>query len=136
MGIHDGHRARMKRRLRESGADSFDDHQLLEMLLFYAIPRSDVNIHAHRLLEHFGSLDRVFEATVDELCRVEGIGEHTATLLHLVPQIERRYQIRRNNGLTKVNSVDQAGRYLLPYFRYEKEEVVYMLCLDVRRRVI
>ena len=61
MGIHDGHRERMKARFREHGAEQFEDHQLLELLLFYALPRQDVNPLAHALLDHFGSLDNLLD---------------------------------------------------------------------------
>lgn len=50
MGVHDGHRARMKARFVRSGLDNFDDHSVLELLLFYAVPRRDVNELAHALL--------------------------------------------------------------------------------------
>ena len=56
MGLHDGHRQRCKQRFLRAGAEGFDDHQLLELLLFYAIPRCDTNETAHRLLKRFGSL--------------------------------------------------------------------------------
>ena len=56
MGIHDGHRERMKRRFLEHGADVFDDHQLLELLLFFSKPQGDVNPLAHQLMDRFGSL--------------------------------------------------------------------------------
>lgn len=63
MGVHDGHRERMKSRFVEAGLDGFNDHNALEMLLFYAVPRKDTNELAHRLLKHFGSLAAVFEAS-------------------------------------------------------------------------
>lgn len=136
MSIHDGHRARMKKRFLEQGLDSFDDHQVLELLLFYALSRIDVNILAHRLLDHFGGLDRVFEASVEELCQVEGVSEHTALLLRLIPQLNRRCQIRRNQQCRIISSAAQAGHYLAPYFLDERDEVVYLLCLDNRQRIL
>lgn len=62
MGLHDGHRQRCKQRFLRTGAEGFDDHQLLELLLFYAIPRCDTNETAHRLLKRFGSLQGVLYA--------------------------------------------------------------------------
>ena len=59
MGLHDGHRQRAKDRYRQLGADALADHELLELALFYAMPRRDTNETAHRLLDQFGSLDRV-----------------------------------------------------------------------------
>ena len=56
MGLHDGHRQRCKRRYLAAGAEGMDDHQLLELLLFFAIPRQDTNETAHRLVRQFGSM--------------------------------------------------------------------------------
>ena len=73
MGVHDGHRARMKARFVRNGLDNFDDHSVLELLLFYAVPRRDVNELAHALLDHFGTLDAVFEASCEDMMRVPGV---------------------------------------------------------------
>ena len=81
--VHQGHRARQRKKLLENGPRAFADHELLEMLLYYAIPRRDTNELAHRLLERFGSLQGVFSAPVEELSTVEGVGENAAVLLSL-----------------------------------------------------
>ncbi|MEG1404864.1 MAG: hypothetical protein RSC52_05090, partial [Oscillospiraceae bacterium] len=65
MSVHDGHRERMKNRLLEQGLDTFDDHNVLELLLFFSVPRQDTNPIAHELLDHFGSLEAVFEAPAE-----------------------------------------------------------------------
>ncbi|MBQ1834845.1 MAG: hypothetical protein II111_03925, partial [Oscillospiraceae bacterium] len=88
---HGGHRARLKQRFLEHGLDNFNDLNALELLLFYAIPRQDTNEIAHRLLDRFGSFAAVLEATLEELQEIPGVGENTATLLKLIPQIDRRY---------------------------------------------
>ena len=67
MPIHDGHRQRVKDRFCQEGLDHFEEHQVLELLLFYCIPRVDTNPLAHKLLDHFGSLTNVLEAPVEEL---------------------------------------------------------------------
>ena len=78
MSIHEGHRQRMRRQLKTSGMDSLSDVQVLEVLLYYAIPRADTNPIAHRLLERFGSLSGVLEAAPDELSNIEGMGDAAA----------------------------------------------------------
>ncbi len=97
MGIHSGHRARVKQRFLRGGLDSFDDHQVLELLLFYALPQRDVNELAHALLNHFGTLSAVFDAPEQELLQVPGIGENAAVLVKLLPQIARRYLISKES---------------------------------------
>ena len=81
---HKGHRARMKQQFLENGLDGFNDHQVLEMLLFYAIAQKDTNELAHRLIDRFGGLSNVLDAEPRDLCDVNGISEHTATFLTFV----------------------------------------------------
>lgn len=136
MSLHEGHRERMKKRFASHGLDNFDDHNVLELILFYAIPRKDVNPLAHTLLNHFGSLSGVFEASIDDLRKTPGVGENTALLLKLIPEASRRYLISKTLGDNIINTSEKAGKYLIPYFMYERDEVVYMLCLDAKRKVI
>lgn len=74
MSTHDGHRQRMKNAFAEHGLESFDDVHALEFLLFYVRARCNTNEIAHELLDRFGSLDAVFEASVEELSNVDGVG--------------------------------------------------------------
>ncbi len=136
MGTHDGHRARMKARFVRCGLDNFDDHSVLELLLFYAVPRRDVNELAHALLDHFGTLDAVFEASFEDMMQVPGAGENVATLLTLVPQVSRRYQLAKRRQQKLLRSSEEAGRYLVPLYLYERAEVVYLLCLDAKGGLI
>ena len=126
----------MKARYRDHGLDNFNDVNVLELLLFYAIPRKDTNELAHALLDHFGSLDRIFEASVPELEEVPGIGENTALLISLVPQITRRYLMAKGNCICSITSSAEAGKYLVPRLMFEKEEKLLLLCLDAKKSVI
>lgn len=136
MGVHDGHRDRMKRRLLEQGLDGFDDHQVLELLLFYALPRIDTNPLAHELLAHFGSLQAVFEAPAEEFKKVKGIGENSLTLLKLIPEVSRRYSMSANQFENILDSSEKAGKYLAARFMYERDEVVIVICLDAKCKII
>ena len=89
--MHENHRQRMMERCRKTGFDSFADHEILEMLLYYSKPRGDTNETAHILLERFGRIDGVFEATPDELMQIDGIGLHSAILMQLIRESARRY---------------------------------------------
>lgn len=133
---HGGHRARLKQRFLEHGLDNFNDLNVLELLLFYAIPRQDTNEIAHRLLDRFGSLSAVMEATMEELTEISGVGENAATLLRLISQIDRRYLMSKNEERPQIRSSAQAGKILIPRYRFAREEIVYLLCLDSRNILI
>lgn len=135
MGVHDGHRARLTARFLEEGLDGFSPHNILELLLFYAVPRKDTNELAHTLLDAFGSLSGVLDAPVAELTAVPGVGERTATLLHLMPQLARTYLSDREREVC-VNSTEKAGQYLLPRFVGRNEETVFMISVDGKCRVL
>ena len=136
MSMHTGHRQRLKQQFIENGLDGFTDIQVLELLLFYSIPRIDTNPIAHSLLERFGSLDRVLEAPPTELMEVEGIGENAATFLSLITAASRYYQIKRSENVKILTSVTDCGNYLLPHFHGRTNETVFLLCLDAKCKVL
>ena len=134
--IHTGHRQRLKTRFLETGLDSFTDVQALELLLFYAIPQKDTNPIAHTLLKRFGSLSQVLDADTEELVKVPGISGHTATLLRLVTELGRFYQVDSAQRTEVLTSLDACGAYLVPRFFGRKVETVFLLCLDAKCRVL
>ena len=136
MNIHDGHRQRTKKKFLEHGLDSFSDHEVLELLLFYALPRGDTNPTAHALIDRFGSLAAVLDAPLEELVRVPGIGEGAAALLKLAPQVGRRYLMSRASVGDILYSTQAAGKYIVPLFAGETEEAVYAVCLDGKYKVL
>ena len=136
MSIHDGHRQRLKDRFRREGLDNFDELYVLELLLFYCIPRADTNPIAHRLLEHFGSLPAVLEASPQELEKVEGIGKNASTFLSLVMQVDRYYQVKRSKLGKVLPRLEDCGNYLLPHFLNRDLETVFLLCLDAKCKVL
>lgn len=136
MGVHDGHRERLRKSYLENGLQSMHDINALELLLFYAIPRRDTNEIAHHLFDRFGSLDAVLSSSAEELCEVEGIGENAAALLTLVPAIMKKSRLSKAREIRQIRNSTEAGAYLLPYFMNEKDEVAYVLCLDTKHAVI
>ena len=135
--LHGGHRGRLKARLLKEGVDGFADHQVLELLLFYAIPRLDTNPAAHRLLQRFGSISAVLEADPKDLAAVEGVGSNAAAFLTLIPQVTRRYFLDRVKHTRKtLNTSEAAAEYLVPLMAGRSEEVFYVICLDSQLRVL
>ena len=136
MGVHDGHRERLRARFAEHGLESFNELNALELLLCYAIPRRDTNELAHRLLDTFGSLSGVFQASMQELTSIPGIGENAAALILMVPQIVKKAHVSKAKETKIIRNSTDAGNYLLPYFLDEQDEIVMMLCLVNKRAVI
>ena len=135
MGLHDGHRQRLIQRFLEEDLDNFEPHNVLEMLLFYAIPRKDTNELAHVLIDTFGSLKGVFDAPYEELIKVTGIGPNTAALLKLVPSLTRTYYSSDARSII-LDTSEKSGEYFLPYYIGQTEEVVRLACLDAGGKVI
>ena len=130
MESHKGHRQRLKQRFLETSLEGFDDVTALELLLFYAIPRQDTRPIAKRLLERYGSLAAVLEAPIQDLQQVEGVGPAGALLMALIPHVARRYLMQRTDVGEILNTTERCGAYLMPRFFGERDEVVWLLCLD------
>lgn len=124
---HASHRARLKNRFCHQGLEHFEDHNVLELLLFYAIPQRDTNPLAHRLMERYGSLSAVFDAPTEDLMQVEGVGEHTALLIKLIPSLARRYCESRFALKGELPEYERVGEYLVAHFLGQEKESVYAL---------
>ncbi len=136
MGVHDGHRDRLRARFLKSGLEGFEEHTALELLLFYARPRCDTNGIAHVLIAKFGSFAGVLDAPVKELAAVPGLGETSATLLKMIPAMAGFYLKNRSAPGEALDSAEKAGAYLQPKFFGKTQEEVHLLALDDRRKVI
>ena len=135
MGIHDGHRERLRERYKENGLKGFNDINALELLLFYALPRKDTNPLAHELLNWFGSLQAVFSASVEELKDVPGISDSSAILIKLVPDICKLARITETSKGKGITDSSLASGFLIPRFMFEESEKVIMLSLDSAKKV-
>lgn len=124
---HENHRARLKARFHGQGLDHFEDHNVLELLLFFAVPRADTNPLAHRLMERYGTLSRVFDAPAEDLMQVEGIGEHAATLIKLIPSLARRYCESRFQQGGEIPTHESVGTYLVAHFLGKNTESVFAM---------
>lgn len=136
MSIHKDHRQRVKARFAAEGLDAFNEHQVLELLLFYAIPQRDTNEIAHNLINRFGSLSQVIDAPVKELVKVDGIAENAALFLSLIKQLDRYYHVNRAMKVSILSSLHECGEYLVPFFNGRDYEVVFLLCLDAKCKVL
>ncbi|MBE6558860.1 MAG: hypothetical protein E7661_07640 [Ruminococcaceae bacterium] len=127
---HSGHRERMRQRFFATGIEGFASHEVLEFLLFFAQPRCNTNEIAHALIEAFGSLPGVFEASYDELKSVSNVGEASATLISLFPQLFKRYSMEKETCRETFDSMTRLSGYCRSLFVGATEEQAYLLLFD------
>ena len=136
MGTHDGHRQRLKEKFLATNGAGLEDHELLELLLFYSVPRINTNEQAHDLINSFGSLKGVFDADVKELCKVDKIGDASSTLIKIVSALISRYSIQGEDPRQKYTTFSQISTYLQGLFVGQSSERVYMLLFNNSMRLI
>ena len=135
-GEHAGHRQRMRERFLESGLDGFADHEIIELILCYAIPQRNVNPLAHRLTERFGTLHGVLDAPVEELMKVEGVGLYAATLMQLFSQVSRSLEKSRCAQRAKLATYGDVRRHCHALLSGLRKEHFYVVCLDAQKQIL
>lgn len=132
----EGHRKRAKEKLLETSAENIYDYQLLECLLFYSIPRMDVKPIAYDLINHFGSVDGVLSASIDDLTKIDGIGENSATLIKLTKKICERAAINKNDSTTRIANYIEASEYVRNIIQHSEVERFLIVTLNNNMHVI
>ena len=135
--LHEGHRDRLRNEFLNLGENqTMHDHKLLEMLLFYAIPRKDTNEIAHMLIDTFGSFSAVFDADVEALAEIKGMTKNAAVLIKSVLPIARMYLEGRSDDVKCVKTFEDIGSYLLLKYFGIKSETSSLLCLKGKGEII
>ena len=132
---HDNHRKRLRARFLLAGK-SFEDHELLELLLFYCIPRVNTNETAHRLLDRFGSIRGVFNASHTALLEVEGIGETAALYIRSISETICRYESSCVDTRKLLDSSDVLSEYMRSLFVGTDNEMTFLILLDAGKRLM
>ena len=133
---HVGHRKRLRNQVLESGLDSLHEHQVLEYLLTFVLPQKDTNVIAHDLINHFGGFCHVFEASVNELKQVKGVGEVVAYFLYSFRDFFYYYQKSKNKVKTTISSYGEAKAYVANFLSNKPYEELYMICIDAKNKVV
>lgn len=134
---HDGHRKRLRSKLMSSQFDYLCQHELLELLTFYAIPRKDTNELAHTILNYYGNnFAAVFEATPGELQKIPGVGENTAALITLVRCIIRELEKEKLKEMQVLTTTDEIGEFVIRLFSGHRNEVFYAIFLNNNNKVL
>lgn len=136
MSVHEGHRSRVINRFLTQGLDGFNEHQALELLLFFAVPRIDTNLLAHTIIDTFGGLGNAMDAPIEELVKIPGVGTHTATLIKLIPQMARHYELSKMQEGIILSSRELAGEYCIKLLMGYAKETLFMICMDNSNRVL
>ncbi len=132
--IHKNHRNRVRAKFKNCGGAAFHDHELLEMMLFYSIPRGDTNETAHRLLERFGTLEKITSASIAELKMVDGVGEKSAIYLKMLFEYHYRVLTQVGKGQT-FTTYEEIGDYFLKLFTHISVETMMVILFDKKGRI-
>mgnify|MGYP002516872173 CR=1 FL=1 len=133
--VHSGHRARMRKKFLDNGIDSFEVHEVLELLLFYAVPMKNTSEIAHKLLDAFGSISAVFDAPFDALVSA-GLTETQAVMLKLIPDVTRLYIDDKHNNKSKILDFDNVADKILRKFIGRENENVLLLLIDAKGKEV
>ncbi|MDD4210799.1 MAG: DNA repair protein RadC [Clostridia bacterium] len=134
--LHEGHRERLRVRAIENGLDSFNEHQVLELILSFYLPRVDTNPIAHKLIKEFGSLAKVLEAKTSDLMKVDGMGEKASAFIELIPQILKAYKKSKMQSGVCITSPMQVFDYLGDMIKLVPYEEFYLICLNSKSKVL
>ncbi len=132
---HNGHRARLKKKYLEQGVEALEDHEVLELLLYFGVPYKDTNDTAHVLLQRYGSLGEVLEADYADLQKVNGIGPNSAFLMSFIPQLARRYFTDRWKDRPVFMNMTELAEYVRTLFIGRSKETFLLICLNSKNQV-
>ena len=129
-----GHRQRVKESYLKNSFDAMPDHNILELILFYAIPQKDVKPIAYNLINHFGSLENVLNADVSELIQVDGIQEHSAILLTLFRNVNRR--LNQQKADVQYRTFEQLMDFASMKLKDYQTEAILIVTFDNAKSII
>lgn len=132
---HQKHRLRLKNKFINHGTKILSDHEVLELLLFFSIPRRNVNPIAHKLISHFGSFKSVFKADPQALKQVDGVGDNSAMLINLVGEILNKCNSELNIKM-KLDSPETTMQYCKNLYTESNIEQFFAICLNPANKVI
>ena len=130
------HRERVRDSYLKNSFESMSDSNVLELLLFYSIPRKDVKPIAYELINRFGSLEAVFDADIKELVKVEGVGENTAILINLFHNIGIRIDKNKNRKVRKLDTSEKSTQFVSNELSGQNRERVLVITLDNSLNII
>ena len=131
-----GHRERIKNKFKSEGLKPFQDHEVLELLLTFAIPRKDTKQLAWTLIKSFGSLEGVLDASDFELQQIKGLGPQSALLINLIREMITRYSFNKVKKQRIIANQEELYDYCMAHLKNKKEECFEVLFLDIKLRLL
>lgn len=136
MGVHDNHRERVFKKFAKNGFSGLEEHEKLEIMLFFSIPRVNTNTIAHELLNKYGTIANVMDAPVYELEKFEHVTNRTAFLFKMIKEAAATYEIEKEADKTYMTLPEEFGSYFQLYFSNADVEKMAVMCLDSRGKKI
>lgn len=133
--IHSGHRKRVKANVIKNGFSQLEEHKLLELMLFYSIPREDTNELAHKLINEFGSFEDVFKADIEQLKRVDGVGDNTAIMIAAMGETFYRISKVKPSKKRVYKNAEDLKQFALSLLQGESVEKVVLMCFDEGKKL-
>ncbi len=133
--IHSGHRKRVKANVIKNGFSQLEEHKLLELMLFFSIPREDTNELAHKLIKHFGSFEEIFKANIEQLKKVEGVGDNTAVMLASMGEAFYRISKAKPSKKRVYKSTEDLKELAVSLLHGETTEKVILMCFDETKKL-
>ena len=133
---HKNHRQRLRARFLKNGLSGFEPHEVLELLLFYVIPQQDTNPLAHRLINHFGSLSAVMDADTEDIIKVSGVKDYSASILKLIPEISTYYHLDKVKGGVQFTDIEKIAEYFMYNCIKDDKETLSLMMLDNNMRLV
>jgi len=132
----EGHRQRVRDRLLSQRVQDVPEYVVLESYLHGIVPRKDMHALANRLIDEFGTFAQVVDAPLESLMNVEGVGQTIAQKIKLLQVYLRGYLHSKNRVDNVLYTTEDFGEYLKPYFLGERNELVYLLCMNGSHKVL
>ena len=133
--IHAGHRERVRENVLKNGFEQLEDHRLLELLLFYSIPREDTYEIAHRVLNEFGSFSVIIKATPKKLTQVQGVGKNSAIQIAAIGELFKRVIEEGAVKRTPYKTIEELVALVKSQYLNEKNEKMLFICFDSAMRL-
>ena len=137
VNIHAGHRTRLLEKIIKYGFNGVAEHEILEAVLYICYSQANTNDVAHKLLKEFGNLHNICAAPIEALTKIKYVGDNTARYLKMLPEFIKAYQLSSFDVKKAFGSLEEIAQYcMLQYIGKDSSEVVYLLCLDAKQKLI